>query len=163
MFFGLHREQQKLERNGVEADTKQLASALAVKEEHVVAMLEKSGGGEISLDAPRSSGERGSRTIGDSLSDVSALRPDVRVETSEFARRLQVVLKLFGRSLQGRELHIFRQRLVSEEPVSLAHLAVGFGVTRERTRQLEHRLKGQIRDYLKQQLGDALELGGVGA
>jgi hypothetical protein len=47
--------------------------------------------------------------------------------------------------------------------VSLAHLAVGFGVTRERMRQLDHRLKGPIRNYLKQQLGDAVELGSVWA
>jgi RNA polymerase sigma-32 factor len=161
LFFGLHRERRKLESSGVEADIQQLAAALDVKETHVVGMLERFAGGEISLDTPRSPGERGSKAIGDALSEASALRPDVRVETSEFSRRVRAELKIFGCSLRGRELAIFRRRLVSEEPETLTQLAVGFGVTRERTRQLEQGLKKKLRDYLREQLGDALELGGV--
>ncbi|HMJ15300.1 MAG TPA: sigma factor-like helix-turn-helix DNA-binding protein, partial [Polyangiaceae bacterium] len=34
-----------------------------------------------------------------------------------------------------------------------------FGVSRERVRQLEARLTGRLRDYLRETLGDAVEVG----
>ena len=54
---------------------------------------------------------------------------------------------------------IFRRRLLCEDPSTLAELAQEFGVSRERARQLEERLKGRIRGQLIDELGDALELG----
>ena len=57
-----------------------------------------------------------------------------------------------------RELQIFRRRLLSDEPMKLAQLAAKFGVSRERTRQLEQRLKARIRTYLQRELGDDFEL-----
>ena len=159
LFFNLHRERHKLERNGLEVDAKQLASALDVKEEEVVAMLGRFGGGDSSLDTPRSAPEHGTRTFIEFLSDAPALQPDVQVETGEFARSLQQTLRVFGLSLRGRELAIFQRRLLSEEPESLADLAAGFGVTRERARQLEQRLKRRIGVYLKGRLGDSLDPG----
>jgi RNA polymerase sigma-32 factor len=156
LFFNLQRERQKLERYGGEASPKQLASALNVAEEEVVTMLERLNGGETSLDTSRGAREH-DRALGDMLSDMPVRRPDVRVETSEFARRLQDKMELFAHTLRGRELEILRRRLLSEEPETLAHLAVGFGVTRERAGQLEGQLKKRIRTYLTKELGDSLE------
>jgi RNA polymerase sigma-32 factor len=163
LFFSLRKERNKLERMGIEATPKQLASTLRVKESDVVSMLERFAGGETSLDAPLSSRGPETRTIGDSLRAASALRPDLRVEAAEFSRILRQKLEVFGDTLEGRESDVFWQRLLSEEPVTLAHLAADFGVTRERTRQVEKRLKGRIRDYLKQELGDALGPEGMAA
>jgi RNA polymerase sigma-32 factor len=57
-------------------------------------------------------------------------------------------------------LIIFDKRLVADEPLTLQKLGDEFGVSRERVRQLEARLAGKLRDYLKQHLGDAVEFGG---
>jgi hypothetical protein len=51
---------------------------------------------------------------------------------------------------------IFQERFINEDPPTLTHLAVGFCVSRERARQLEERLKIQLRGYLRQELGDAV-------
>jgi RNA polymerase sigma-32 factor len=156
LFFQLRKAQQKLEVQGIKPSPKELASLIGVGESDVLEMLERFAGGEVSMDAPRSRESDGD-TIGDSLPAASVLQPDTQVEQAEFARALHRKLTTFKRTLKGRELDIFRRRLVSEEPVTLVRLATSFGVTRERTRQLEQRLKGRIRDYLRVELGDAIE------
>jgi RNA polymerase sigma-32 factor len=158
LFFSLRKERDRLERTGAEADTGALASRLRVKESEIVAMLERFAGGEMSLDAPARSQEDGASTFGDLLSDSSVPGPDRRVEEAEFAQVIHAKLELFGATLRGREAQIFQRRLLSEEPLTLAQLAAKFGVTRERTRQLERRLKDRIRAFLQRELGDDFEL-----
>lgn len=157
LFFNLQKEKNKLERNGEEADVKQLALVLDVEEREVVTMLERFAGTEKSLESPVSSGTADSRTLADSLSADAEQQPDLRVENHDFSQALRSSLKMFEGTLRGRELDIFQRRLLSDEPATLQQLAVIFGVTRERTRQLERRLKGRIRDHLRQELGDAVE------
>ena len=48
---------------------------------------------------------------------------------------------------------------LAEDPLTLQRLGEEFGVSRERVRQLEARLAGRLREYLKSELGDAVELG----
>ena len=156
LFFQLQKAQRKLEVQGVTPSAKELATTLGVEEKEVVEMLQRFAGGEVSLDAPRSR-DADAQTIGDSLSAAPAHQPDEQVEHAEFVQTLRQKLTTFKRTLRGRELDIFRHRLVSEDPVTLVRLAASFGVTRERTRQLEQRLKGRIRDYLTEELGDAIQ------
>jgi RNA polymerase sigma-32 factor len=158
LFFSLRKERDRLERTGAEVDTRVLASRLRVKERDIVAMLERFAGGELSLDAPTRSQSPDAATFGDLLSDLSAPGPDRRVEEAEFYRLLHAKLELFGASLRGRDAQIFRQRLLTEDPVRLVELASKFGVSRERARQLEQRLKLRLRDYLEGELGDSFAL-----
>jgi RNA polymerase sigma-32 factor len=154
LFFCLRRERDRLEQSGAGVDVRVLASRLRVKESEVVAMLERFAGGEISLDAPARSQEPDAATLGDLLSDASAPGPDGRVENAEFDQVLRRKLKAFGSTLRGRDAEIFRRRLLTDEPMKLTRLATKFGVSRERTRQVEQRLKARIRDYLLEELGD---------
>lgn len=158
LFFSLRKERDRLERTGTEVDTRELASRLQVKESEIVAMMERFAGGETSLDLPARSRETEGATVGDLLSNPSAPRPDQRVEDAEFSQVLRSKLEAFGGTLRGREAQIFQRRLLSDEPRTLVHLAAQFGVTRERTRQLEQRLKRKIRSYLQEELGDAFEV-----
>ncbi|HVZ85402.1 MAG TPA: sigma-70 family RNA polymerase sigma factor [Polyangia bacterium] len=162
LFFSLRKERRRLELTGAEATPRELALRLRVKESEVATMMERFASSEISLDAPIAPDGLGARTIGDTLSDPSASRPDRWSEDTEFADVLRSKLKIFGEGLQGREAEIFRGRLVSDEPLTLTQLAATFGVTRERTRQVEQRLKLRIRDYLADELGDELDLPEVG-
>ncbi len=156
LFFQLRKVQNKLELLGGTVDNQQLAVALQVKETDIAAMLERFAGGETSLDAPLRSEEPNLKTVGDSLSGAAAAQPDARVEAAEFGEAVRSKLRLFGDSLHGREANIFRNRLFSEDPVTLARLAIEFGVTRERARQVECRLKVRLRRYLREELGDAV-------
>jgi RNA polymerase sigma-32 factor len=157
LFFRLQKERSKFEGRGVAADTKEIAATLRVKEEEVTAMMERFNGSEASLDSPPRSRERDARTLGDSLSAASSWQPDVRLEKAEFDEKLRLNLKKFSEGLHGRDREIFRRRLLNEEPVTLVTLAARFGVTRERARQLEFRLKTRIREYLENDLGDAIQ------
>jgi RNA polymerase sigma-32 factor len=156
LFFKLQKERSKFERRGVEADPREIAAILEVKEEDVTAMLERFAGGETSLDAPRRFREWEAGSLGDSLSASSTLQPDEQVEHAELAHKVQSNLRAFGERLQGRDREIFQRRLLREDPATLATLAVRFGVTRERTRQLEARLKARLRTHLQHELGDSL-------
>ena len=62
--------------------------------------------------------------------------------------------------LTGKDVAIFDQRMVSDEPLTLQELGDEFGVSRERVRQLEARLYSRLREYLRETLGDAVEVAG---
>ena len=62
------------------------------------------------------------------------------------------------RWVRGRDVQIFRRRLFNDERAKLTELATSFGVTRERVRQLEGRLKVRIRAYLQAELRDEFEV-----
>jgi RNA polymerase sigma-32 factor len=87
-----------------------------------------------------------------------AVRPDRAVENQEFSALLQQKLAAFGATLSGRDKEIFDLRTVSDEPLTLQDIGDRFGITRERARQLERRMMDRLRDYLRQELGDAVEV-----
>ena len=65
----------------------------------------------------------------------------------------------FRATLVGKEkdVAIFDLRLVADDPLTLQDLGDRFGISRERVRQLEQRLLGRLRDYLKREMGDATD------
>jgi RNA polymerase sigma-32 factor len=158
LFFNLRKQQRLLESQGIEANARSLAAVLNVKEKDVAVMMERVTGAETSLDAPRGPPGGDDRSWVDILCAAPSLQPDLRFETADFAWQLRNRLKVIEGTLVGRELAIFRRRLLCDEPETLAELALDFGISRERIRQLEDRLKGRIRKDLKKSLGDALEV-----
>jgi RNA polymerase sigma-32 factor len=157
LFFNLQKEKLALEKKGLEADAAHLAAAMNLKEKDVAVMLDRFANSDMSLDAPRTvhGEERGS--LGDTVGDAPALRPDERLEASDLARTLMSELKTIEDTLVGRDLTIFRRRIMCEDPATLQDIAVDFGVTRERARQLEVTLRGRIQTDLRRVMGDALE------
>ena len=158
LFFNLRKEREKLEKQGYEVEAKHLAAALDVSEQEVVEMERRLNASETSLDAPMRSDEQGDRTQGDFVRAAPTLRPDVQVEAGEFGAILKEKLHAFGETLRDRDLEIFRDRLLNDEPATLVQIAERFGVTRERVRQIEERLKRRLRQYLEGELGDAVQI-----
>jgi hypothetical protein len=112
------------------------------------------------LEAPRGQAASEGRSFAETLRDAAALRPDVRFEAADFDSQLRARLRSIEETLVGRDLAIFRRRLLCDEPERLAELAVDFGVSRERTRQIEVRLIGGVRLDLSKGLGDAIVVAG---
>lgn len=158
LFFNLRKEREKLEKQGCEVEPRHLAAALDVTEQEVIEMERRLNASETSLDAPMRSDEQGDRTQGDFVRAAPALRPDVQVESGEFGAILKQKLELFGSTLRDRDLEIFRDRLLNDEPATLVQIAERFGVTRERVRQIEERLKKRLRQYLETELGNAVQI-----
>jgi len=104
------------------------------------------------------SDEQGDRTQGDFVRAAPSSRPDLQVEAGEFGSILRDKLHEFGATLRDRDLEIFRDRLLNDEPATLVQIAERFGVTRERVRQIEERLKKRLRQYLMSELGDGVQI-----
>jgi len=153
LFFNLRKEREKLERSGFDAEPRHLASALGVTEQQVVDMERRLTSAETSLDAPSRMSESHRGTFGDSLAASHSARPDVCVEDWEFGESLRNRLSTFAATLRDREMVIFQDRLLADEPATLAQIAIRFGVTRERIRQIEESLKDKLRLYLESHFG----------
>ncbi len=55
----------------------------------------------------------------------------------------------FAKTLKDKELVIYRERLLNEEPVTLREIGEKYGISRERVRQIEERVKKKLKSYLK--------------
>ena len=158
LFFNLNKQKAKLSAMGVEPSAKEIAERLGVHEKEVVEMDRRMSSAETSLDAPL--GDAEGRTV--SRSDMlpsSSIAADDSVADQEISELLAKHLKSFRETLSGKDVTIFDRRMVADEPITLQKLGDEFGVSRERVRQLEARLAGRLREYLKEHLGDAADLG----
>ena len=154
LFFGLRRTRARLEgQGGVEVGTRQIAASLSVSPREVEEMERRMSSVEASLDGGTRDGEH--RGIADSL-QAEGLGPDEQSEADDLRTVLTREVEAFGRTLSGRDRVLFKKRIVCEEATTLAKIASQFGVSRERVRQIEGRLKLRLRAHLRAVLGDAV-------
>jgi RNA polymerase sigma-32 factor len=156
LFFNLRRERERMERAGAETGSRELAAALDVSERDVVEMERRLAAAETSLDAPARAGDDSGRTHGDMVAAGPSARPDLQVEACEFQELLRVKLALFAAELRDRDRDIFDRRLLADQPTTLEQLGADHGISRERARQLEDRLKKKLRAFLEAELGDSV-------
>ena len=152
LFFRLNREKRELERQGFEPEPRLLAERLDVTEQDVEHMQRRLAEGELSFDAPLTSGEP-DRTFGDLVSDGGPSAED-QVGNEELRSVFLAKVHEFAAGLDERERRIIDARILAEEPKTLQELGEEFGVTRERVRQLEARLVNRLREYLKANVVD---------
>jgi RNA polymerase sigma-32 factor len=157
LFFNLRKEKAKLERMGFVPTTERIAQAMQVPEHEVIDMEQRLGAPDASLDAPMDREDDHPRSRLDMIESIG-VRPDAITEESDFRQRLHEVLVAFGARLKDRERKLFEQRLMTDDPRTLQELGDAFGISRERTRQLEMRLLARLKTYLRAALGDAVEV-----
>lgn len=158
LFFNLSKERERLEAAGFTPTTRVLAERLSVPEREVAEMQVRLGAGEMSLDAPVGRNDEGGRRQVELLESSGELRPDVTTEGREFREMLRSKLEEFEKTLKGREQTLFRERLVSDNPLTLQEVGERYGISRERARQLEARLLARLKVFLKRELGDAVQV-----
>ena len=155
LFFQLQKERDRLIREGVHPSTLALSQALNVPEEEIVVVDRHLSAPALSLHAP-ASGEEG-RPLADLVEDEDTLQPDELVERAELGDLVQRGLARFAATLTDeRELAIWTERLTAQDPASLALLGERFGVSKERVRQVESRLKKRLKEHLAQELGEEI-------
>ena len=163
LFFNLRKEKERLEQLGFAPEPALLAERLDVRERDIIEMETRMGSPEASFDAPLASSEgEGTRTRHDLVAGEEAGRPDFAVEQNEFQTLLREKLEAFAATLKGREETIFRERWLTETPLTLQQLGDRYGVSRERARQLEKRMLTRLRTYLEQELGTAVDIDALG-
>ncbi len=151
LFFNLQKEKEKLEAEGFTPGPKLLAQRLNVKEGEVVEMEQRLGNRDLSTDVPV--GEDGEATLLNFLPDNKAT-PEESVATAEYRHVLGEKIEQFAGGLKDKELVIFRERLLNEEPLTLREIGERYGISRERVRQIEERLKKRLKDYLSKEFKD---------
>lgn len=151
LFYNLIREKERLEAQGIQAGPKLLADRLDVREKDVVDMNLRlsSQGGEVSLDKPMGGSDDGrGASIGDSLVDEGELA-DARMMHDQLQTILHAQIDSFLAKLGEKERIVFQERLMSEEPKTLQEIADKFGITRERSRQIEAKVIDKLREHMR--------------
>jgi RNA polymerase sigma-32 factor len=148
LFYRLQKEKSQMELLGIVPDRKLLAERLQVKEKEVDEMSQRLSGRDLSLNAPA----RRDQDDGDDLLQFiedPEVAPDLKLAESEIRREFSERLDHFEKSLSGKELVIFRERLRAETPKTLQELGDAYGITRERVRQLEVRVMEKLKEYMQ--------------
>jgi RNA polymerase sigma-32 factor len=156
LFFNLRKESERLEAEGFSAQPKLLAQRMGVKESEVREMQERMSQSEVSLDQPASAED--DTTLIDALPDTS-YNPEEAAARSQWREFAHEKVEKFASTLEGKELEIFRSRLLSEDPPTLQEVGEKFGISRERVRQIESRLKRRLKDFLSTEAADIEETG----
>ncbi len=145
LFFNLRKESERLEAEGFAPQPKLLAQRLGVKEGEVREMQERMSQNEISLDQPVSGDEDG--RLLDTLPDLSN-NPEERVAAAQWSSFAKEKVAQFVGTLGPKEAEIFRQRLLSETPPTLQEIGQRFGISRERVRQIESKLRRRLKEFV---------------
>lgn len=155
LFFNLNKEKQRLAALGVDPTAAEIAKRLDVPEHEVVDMDRRLSGNELSLDAPVGDAEGRGVSRVDLLPSGDA-RVDDALAGAEIDEMVRGRLRAFERTLTGKDIAIFRDRLVADEPATLQEIGDRYGISRERVRQLEKRLQDKLRVFLQHELGEAI-------
>jgi RNA polymerase sigma-32 factor len=152
LFYNLYKEKQRLNQLGYDPGPKLIADKLHVSEKDVIQMDQRLGSWEISLEKPLRA--ESSSTTKELLS--AHVEPvDDLLGDEELRKLVHKKLQSFRSTLSQRELDIFDHRLMTEKPLTLKELGDKYGITKERTRQIENRLFKKIRNYLAKEIPDA--------
>jgi RNA polymerase sigma-32 factor len=147
LFFRLHREKAKLlARTGYNENvTTRLAERFNCSEDRIRRMEQRIDGRDVSLDAKAY--RDGNVTIMDTLSDAST-NQEAAVSRDEVATLVRDRVTHALERLDERERVIVRQRLLGGQKETLSALGKQLGLSRERVRQLEQRVKTKLRRSL---------------
>ena len=135
------------EEAGPDADYKTLAKSLDVKEADVAEMDLRMSARDFSLDA--SIDEDSGATHIDIMPSKTSNHEEVFAEKQEKALIKKGVGDVIS-SMKERDRYIVKKRLMTDEPMTLQEMGDELGVSRERVRQLEERIKKDLRSSLCQ-------------
>jgi len=158
LFFNLAKERERLEREGFSPTPKLIAQRLDVREKEVVEMEQRLAARDVSVDAPFADGE--DATLLDFLPSREQTADAVADE--EYHHLIRETANEFRQTLKGKDLVIYQRRLEplmrDEEPTTLQEIGDEFGITRERVRQIESRVKKKLADFMRQRIPDIKEI-----
>lgn len=154
LFFQLQKERDKLIKEGISPSTAALAERLEVPEQEIIDVDRQLSAPAMSLHAPI--GDEEGRPLEEMVSG-NLRDPGEAYERGELGSLVKEQLDAFARSLvDERERIIWQQRLTAAEPRSLAEIGEQFGVSKERIRQVEARIRKRLKDHLTAAMGDEI-------
>ena len=151
LFFNLQKEKEKLEAEGLTPRPKLLAQRLNVKEDEVVEMEQRLASRDLSVDMPMGDDEEA--TLLHFLPDQKE-SPEEQIAETQYQQLLREKMEQFAGALKDKELVIFRERLLNEEPLTLREIGEKYDISRERVRQIEERVKRKLKTFLSKEFKD---------
>jgi len=151
LFFDLKKEKEKLEKMGFDPVPKLVAERLNVKEDEVIAMDQRLGTAEISLDT------RVSEDSKETFIDLLPAEPDPideRLGEEELKELFAQKFEEFRLSLPSREREILEKRMMAEKPLTLREIGNKYQISPERVRQIEGEILQKAREFLRQEIPD---------
>jgi len=145
LFYTLRKEKQKLDQYDLEASPKLLAQRMGVREKDVIEMDQRMQSRDLSLDAPLKDDEK--HTPIDFIVDDKGNVEQFLAEKEE-SLIMTHKLKGFEKTLKERDLFIYKKRLVAEKPMTLQTIANKYKISKERARQLEEKIKNNLKVFL---------------
>lgn len=145
LFYRLRQEKSLLEQLGIEETPKLLAEKIGVREKDVIEMDQRLSGRDVSLEQPLSEDSKTSKL--DFIADDRGNVEQVLAEKEEEVI-LQNKMRVFEKTLKDRDLFIYKERLISENPMTLQEIADKYGISKERARQLEEKIKKNLKGFL---------------
>jgi RNA polymerase sigma-32 factor len=156
LFFQLKKERDRLVEEGLDPSPKLLAERLGVSEKEVDAVDQHMRAPALSLDAPAGDAADG-RTLAEVVPGAPGLNPESTAAANQLGGIVREKLHAFSETLKDdRERTIWSERMVATDPLPLSALGKRFGVSKERVRQLEARMKKRLKTYLEQELGEEI-------
>ena len=145
-------------QEGLRASPKLLAERLGVSEKEVNAVDQHMRAPALSLHAPTGDGDDG-RALAEIVPEKVPNDPEEQAARSELGGLVKDRLSTFAAEqiVDDRERVIWEDRMVATDPVSLSELGKRFGVSKERVRQVEARMKKRLKVYLEAELGDEID------
>ena len=157
LFFQLQKERDRLIKQGIQPSTLALSKALDVPEQEIINVDLHLSAPALSLNAPVG-GDEG-RPLTEVVQNPAAANPESAAARSELSEVFREHLAVFSETLRDeREQAIWEERLTATEPMSLAALGKRFGVSKERVRQVEARMKKRLREHLTRELGEEIPI-----
>jgi RNA polymerase sigma-32 factor len=152
LFFSLRKLKSRL--NIVDSSeltpdqAKRISKVAGVSSDDVVNMNRRLAARDLSLNAPMSIDQDGGMEFQDALIDERA-NPERQVAEREEIDHRTTLLRDAVRTLPERERHIFTERQLRDDPVTLEELGQTYGISRERVRQLEARAFDKVQAAVK--------------
>ncbi|HJX34928.1 MAG TPA: RNA polymerase factor sigma-32 [Desulfatiglandales bacterium] len=154
LFFNLAKERDRLIAEGFLPEPRLLAERLDVREEDIDEMTQRLGSGELSLNAPI--GEGGKEEYSSVLPDKT-MGVDEQLSEAEGRTILLKKLEEYRKRLSEKELDIFDNRIMSDNPVTLQDLGDKYNISRERVRQIQVKIVNNIKKWLMEEIPDFMD------
>ncbi|MGD8343436.1 MAG: sigma-70 family RNA polymerase sigma factor, partial [Desulfobacterales bacterium] len=117
LFFKLKNEKQRLKEDGLEVSAELLSKRLSVPKKDVVEMDQRISGWDVSLDAPVAEDSDTARV---DLLKTSFESLEEKMSQKQLKSILQKHIQRLSKDMDSRELHIFNQRIIAEDPKTLS-------------------------------------------
>ena len=153
LFFSLRKAKRRLEiidNSEINPEhAKHLSQQFNLPESEIVHMNSRMTIRDQSLNTPVSRSEEGSIEVQDTLLDEGPSPESIVAEREETDIR-NGLLKLALDELPERERDIFIERRLKDEPITLEEIGKGYGISRERVRQLENRAFEKVQKSIRE-------------